>query len=110
MLGRISSQSETQIRIRTQFFDEIIIPLAKLPAGTLFKREEQLMVWRTVDEENGEQELFFDNHETVRFRIEEEVWTDLTPVGPKEKEENAGLSSLFTAVFDFVVMRGEKGG
>lgn len=95
MLGRISSQSETQIRIRTQFFDEIIIPLAKLPAGTLFKREEQLMVWRTVDEDNGEQELFFDNHETVRFRIEEEVWTDLTPVGPKEKEESAGVYLSF---------------
>lgn len=30
--------------------------------------------------------MFFDNHETVRFRIEEEVWTDQTPVGPREKE------------------------
>jgi len=44
------------------------------------------MVWKTDD-----QELFYDNHETVRFRIEEEVWTDQTPMGPREKEENAGV-------------------
>lgn len=31
--------------------------------------------------------LYFDNHETVRFRIEKEHWFDQSPVGPKEKEE-----------------------
>jgi len=38
--------------------------------------------------------LYFDNHETVRFRVEEEVWTDQTPKGPREKEElEGGLKS-----------------
>jgi DNA-directed RNA polymerase III subunit RPC8 len=38
------------------------------------------MIWEV---EGGEQ-LFFDNHETVRFRIEEEEWYDQAPIGPKK--------------------------
>lgn len=36
------------------------------------------------------QPLYYDNQETVRFRITEEIWTDQTPVGPSEKEEDGG--------------------
>ena len=38
------------------------------------------------------QTLYYDNQETVRFRIEEEIWTDQSPMGPSEKEENGGLT------------------
>jgi DNA-directed RNA polymerase III subunit RPC8 len=37
------------------------------------------------------QDLFYDNQETVRFRIEEEHWHDQTPVGPSEKEDGAAV-------------------
>ena len=33
------------------------------------------------------QPLYYDNQETVRFRITEEVWTDQAPNGPSEKDE-----------------------
>jgi DNA-directed RNA polymerase III subunit RPC8 len=26
----------------------------------------------------------------VRFRVEDEIWTDQSPMGPSEKEESAG--------------------
>ena len=38
------------------------------------------MVWKA----DG-QEMYFDNHETVRFRVEEEEWNDAAPVGPKRE-------------------------
>jgi DNA-directed RNA polymerase III subunit RPC8 len=38
------------------------------------------------------QDLFYDNQETVRFRIEEEIWTDQSPMGPKEKEDLVGTA------------------
>lgn len=47
---------------------------------------EQLFVWETEDG----QLLYYDNQETVRFRIEEEIWTDQSPMGPKEREDAAG--------------------
>jgi hypothetical protein len=47
---------------------------------------EQLFVWSLPDG----QQLYYDNQETVRFRIEEEIWTDQSPMGPKEREEAAG--------------------
>ncbi len=35
--------------------------------------------------------LYYDNHETVRFRIEDEIWTDQSPVGPREKEDPGAI-------------------
>ena len=37
------------------------------------------------------QKLYYDNQETVRFRIEEERWHDQTPVGPIEKEDGSAV-------------------
>ncbi len=48
---------------------------------------EQLFVWNLPD---SGQQLYYDNQETVRFRIEEEIWTDQSPMGPKEREDAAG--------------------
>ncbi len=35
-------------------------------------------------------ELHFDNQETVRVRIDEEIWTDQSPVGPRERADATG--------------------
>jgi DNA-directed RNA polymerase III subunit RPC8 len=32
--------------------------------------------------------LYYDNQETVRFRIEDEIWTDQSPAKPSEKEDD----------------------
>jgi len=85
MTGRISSATPHGIRIRTHFFDEIFVPYDLLPEGSEFSHQDQLFVWKTDDG----QELFYDNQETVRFRVEEEEWHDQSPVGPSEKEDPA---------------------
>lgn len=51
------------------------------------------MVWKTDDDE-----LFFDNHETVRLRIEEEEWNDAAPVGPKREGEEEEKKSPYKLV------------
>ncbi|RFU34359.1 hypothetical protein B7463_g1972, partial [Scytalidium lignicola] len=82
MLGRISSSTTTEIRIRTHFFDSIVVPMKMLPEGSYFDHKEQVMIWMSEGTP-----LYFDNHETVRFRIEKEHWFDQSPVGPSEKED-----------------------
>ncbi|TVY55944.1 DNA-directed RNA polymerase III subunit RPC8, partial [Lachnellula cervina] len=66
--------------VRTKFFNEIWVPLDKLPAGTYYDDGAGVMVW----EPEGDK-MYFDNHETVRFRVEEEEWNDAAPVGPKRE-------------------------
>lgn len=43
--------------------------------------KEQVWVWR-----NGADEFYFDKHEWVRLRVEEEHWHDNSPVGPVNKD------------------------
>jgi len=31
--------------------------------------------------------MYFDNHETVRFRVEREEWHDQAPIGPPDPEK-----------------------
>ncbi|KUJ11108.1 RNA polymerase III subunit Rpc25 [Mollisia scopiformis] len=88
MTGRISSATTTGIRIRTPFFDDIFVPASKLPEGSRFEVSEGLYVWETEG-----QSLFFDTQETVRFRIEDEVWHDQIPIGPRDKEDAGVVKS-----------------
>jgi len=32
--------------------------------------------------------MYYDNQETVRFKITEEVWTDQTPIGPNTQKDD----------------------
>lgn len=62
--------------------------ISTISSNKFSDRNEQCFKWRTEDL----QELFYDNHETVRFRIEEEHWHDQTPIGPRQKEEEVKRS------------------
>ncbi|KAM3074844.1 DNA-directed RNA polymerase III complex subunit Rpc25 [Clarireedia jacksonii] len=48
-----------------------------LPEGSHFNHNEQIFVWI-----NDGQEFFFDNQESVRFRVDSEEWVDQAPIGP----------------------------
>lgn len=52
---------------------------------------EQVWVW----ENEGADALYFDNHESVRFRIEAEEWTDHSPLTPSEREEGVVRDSPY---------------
>ena len=62
----------------------------QLIAKTLTIPSEHTMQQFVWDTDGGL--LYFDNHEAVRFRIDEENWFDQTPVGPSESEEDVKQS------------------
>ncbi|KAJ5038829.1 uncharacterized protein L3040_006508 [Drepanopeziza brunnea f. sp. 'multigermtubi'] len=88
--GRISSATPRGIRVRVPFFHEIFVPVDKLPEGASFNEELGQYIW--VPEPDGDQ-LYFDANDIVRVRIEDEIWTDQSPVGPREKEEGASVKT-----------------
>jgi DNA-directed RNA polymerase III subunit RPC8 len=49
-------------------------------------RDEQNYQWPTSTVDT----LYYDNHDTVRFRIEEEHWFDQSPTGPAAGAGNGG--------------------
>ncbi|KAK9459106.1 RNA polymerase III subunit Rpc25-domain-containing protein [Lipomyces oligophaga] len=79
MIGTISSCSQEGLRVRTEFFEDIFIPKEYLFPGCLFIPREQAWIWRT-----DEQDLYLDVHEPIRFRIEQEIFTDQSPQGPRK--------------------------
>ncbi|KAK9333547.1 RNA polymerase III subunit Rpc25-domain-containing protein [Lipomyces starkeyi] len=87
LVGWISSCSEEGIRVRMDFFDDIFIPKENLFEGCIFVPSEQAWVWRT------EHDLYLDTNEKIRFKVEQEIFTDQSPQGPKNilaEEGNTG--------------------
>ncbi|KAF2836406.1 DNA-directed rna polymerase III 25 kd polypeptide [Patellaria atrata CBS 101060] len=79
MQGQIRDNNPEGIRIHVHFFDDIWVPgPSNLFENTKFNTAEQVWVWTTDDGT----ELFFDNHEIVLLRIEDEQWHDQTPQQP----------------------------
>lgn len=67
----------------------LVLSSCLIPANTSpSDRNEQCFKWRTDDE----QELYYDNQDHVRFRVEEEHWHDQTPIGPRAKEDEVKRS------------------
>ncbi|KAL2114440.1 hypothetical protein VUR80DRAFT_7128 [Thermomyces stellatus] len=84
LLARIRSSTPAGIHLRTDFFDDIFVPLEELPEGAEYNHSEQLWIWNLEGDR-----LFYDNHEMVRFQVIDEEWHDQTPVGPQQNvEEN----------------------
>lgn len=73
-----------------------------LPEGSYFDHKDQTWVWRS----DAESLLYFDAHETVRFKIESEEWVDQSPLGPSEKEEGRVLESPYKIVVSFLSRAG----
>jgi DNA-directed RNA polymerase III subunit RPC8 len=67
--------------VRLDFFDEIFIPAYYLFEDTSFDHNEQVWVWQS-----GDDMLYLDKNELVRFRIEEEEFIDNTPLNPSLRD------------------------
>ncbi|QGN18404.1 protein RPC25 [Kluyveromyces marxianus] len=63
-------------------FEEIFIPQNMLFENSYFSPNENAWVW-PMDEDT---KLYFDVNEKIRFRIEQEVFVDVKPKSPREKE------------------------
>ncbi|EON61957.1 hypothetical protein W97_01175 [Coniosporium apollinis CBS 100218] len=82
--GRIESSSEAGINLTMDFFSDIKVPFVGLFEGSEYRHNEGCFVWTT---EEGT-EYFFDNNETVRFRVEAETWHDALPQGPTRRDQD----------------------
>ncbi|THW25529.1 hypothetical protein D6D23_04246, partial [Aureobasidium pullulans] len=79
LTGKILSSSDMGIRISMGFFDDIFVPAPGMlfePAKHhLTEDGERVWVWETAPDNL----LYFDVNEVVKFRVEAETWTDLSP-------------------------------
>ncbi|KAK7533713.1 DNA-directed rna polymerase III 25 kd polypeptide [Phyllosticta citricarpa] len=93
--GKITGASSQGIKIALDFFDDIFVPgPVNLFEGVNFVGQEQVWVWTT---ENGD-ELFFDLEETVRFRVEAEIWTDQSPQAPTTDDTQVERKSPYSII------------
>ena len=76
LTGKIANSSDLGIRISLDFFDDIFIPAPTMIfEPSTFNDTEEAWIW----ESTPDSQLFFDKNEAVKFRVEAETWTDLSP-------------------------------
>ncbi|KAI9657749.1 MAG: DNA-directed RNA polymerase III subunit rpc25 [Bathelium mastoideum] len=68
------------IQITMDFFEDIWVQCpVGIPKPAYFDETEQVWAWQV----EGGDPAFYDNNEQVRFRVEREIWNDLTPDKPQ---------------------------
>lgn len=81
------------MHLTLEFFDDVLVPPTHLFGNTALETAGEeggpVWVWRHEMEE-GVQEYFFDANMVVRWRVEEEVWRDVGPAGPRFEVEGGG--------------------
>ncbi len=83
--ARIDHQDTTGISVSTEFFDDIHVPAELLFPDSVFEPVEGVWVWHNnMSEGEEENQLYFDNGNTVRLRVEAEHWTDQAPDGSEK--------------------------
>lgn len=65
-----------------EFFDDIHIPKSLLFESCVFIAREQAWVWK-----NGDDDFYIDTNEKIRFRVEQEIFTQQRPKKPSGIEE-----------------------
>lgn len=80
--GRIRSCNYEGVQVSMEFFDDITIPYEYLQQPSKFDEDEQLWVWEYTTDDGGH-DLFMDINEEIRFRVVDEMFTDLSPAGPE---------------------------
>ncbi|KAG9237125.1 RNA polymerase III subunit Rpc25-domain-containing protein [Amylocarpus encephaloides] len=104
LLGKISSATPEGIRIRTNFFKDIFVPQHRLPEGAAFNDAEQVFTWTTEDTV-----LYYDNHETVRFRVEEERWHDQAPTKATGGENDQDVEERKVSPYGIIASMEDSG-
>lgn len=85
LVGWISSCTEEGLNIKMEFFNDIHVPKALLFEECTFIAKEQAWIWN-VDEET---KLYLDQNEKIRFRVEQEIFTEQIPLKPGEESHES---------------------
>ncbi|ODQ53767.1 hypothetical protein SAICODRAFT_79492 [Saitoella complicata NRRL Y-17804] len=86
LVGRIKGVGAEGIKVSLGFFEDIFIPASELFEGTEFDATQGGWIWHQEDID-----LFLDVDDTIRFRVEDEVFTDKRPMTGRAAEEGAEL-------------------
>lgn len=86
--------------------------LKSLTSKYISDEDEQLWVWEYKTDDEGH-DLFMDINEEIRFRVVDEVFTDLSPAGPemsgekKSTDDTENKRSPYTiTVSHFAILKG----
>ncbi|XXG98671.1 Ribosome biogenesis protein [Hypoxylon texense] len=82
IFGRISHATKDGISIRTEFFEDIYVEYKELPENTQYDHNEEAWTWIP---EAGDDPLWYDKNEMVRFQVIEEEWHDQTPESTEQE-------------------------
>ncbi|CDO56427.1 similar to Saccharomyces cerevisiae YKL144C RPC25 RNA polymerase III subunit C25 [Geotrichum candidum] len=82
LIGWVSSCTEEGLNVKMEFFDDIFIPKHLLFESCVFIPREQAWVWK-----NGDDDFYIDTNEKIRFRVEQEVFTQHQPKNPGTPED-----------------------
>lgn len=73
--GEVTDCTIEGIKVKLDFFDEIVIPKNYLFENCEFRGTEKAWCWKP----DADTELFIDINEKIRFRVEEEVFFNIKP-------------------------------
>ncbi|XP_068761861.1 DNA-directed RNA polymerase III subunit RPC8-like isoform X1 [Montipora capricornis] len=93
LTGRIRSSNHEGVQVSMEFFDDIIIPYEYLQQPSKFDEDEQLWVWEYATDD-GTHDMFMDINEEIRFRVVDEIFTDLSPAGPEMLSEKKSVDEV----------------
>ncbi|CAJ0581301.1 unnamed protein product, partial [Mesorhabditis spiculigera] len=87
--AKIVSSTEAGITLSVGFFEDIFIPMHKLPCPNGFEKTEQTWYW-AYGQEEGEPptKLMMEAGSTVRFRVVENIFKDVRPDPNDEPSKN----------------------
>lgn len=74
LVGWVSSCTPEGLHVKMEFFDDIYIPKSMLFDECIFVAKEQAWVWQS-----GGHDFYIDTNEKIRFRVEQEFFTQHNP-------------------------------
>ncbi|KAL5103333.1 F-box/LRR-repeat protein 16 [Taenia crassiceps] len=88
IIGAVKNCTPDGLHISLYFFDDIFVPADKLRHPSKFDYEQQCWIWQYEDD--GESaDLRIERNDTIRFRVEQEIWQDPNPNGEKQDQNQA---------------------
>ncbi|VDM30791.1 unnamed protein product [Hydatigera taeniaeformis] len=101
IIGTVKNCTPDGLHISLYFFDDIFIPADKLRHPSKFDFEQQCWIWQYEDD--GESaDLRIEKNDTIRFRVEQEIWQDPNPSG--ESRDQSQPTSPFGEKSPYVIL------
>jgi len=93
LIGKIKSCSKEGVYVTIGFFEDILIPAEQLRNPSRFDEKNQMWFW-DYEVEGEKHAMSMDIGEAIRWKVSEEVFTDILPIEPgKENNEAVETSS-----------------